>query len=168
MSEICSLLYYLGVTPDHKGFYQTASAVELYLECPGRLELVTKWLYPEVAERYQTTWGAVERNIRTVSRLGWKTNRPLLERLAHNPLEHRPRPTQLISILASSVSQRGGSLAVHGLGETVALPGKDHNVGVVDETVDEGSGKAVVPKDSVPLRELQIRGDDKTFPFIAV
>ena len=47
-------------------------------------------------------------------------------------------------------------LAVYGVGETAALPGENHNTAVVDKTVNEYSGQAVVSKDGVPLRELQI------------
>lgn len=64
--EIHELLLHLGVTRNYKGYNQTARAVELCREEPGRLELVTKWVYPVVAAQCGTSWGAVERNIRTV------------------------------------------------------------------------------------------------------
>ena len=54
------------------------------------------------------------------------------------------------------------SLAVHGLRETIALSGEDHNMGVVDQSVNERGGKPVVAKDGVPLRELQIRRSNET------
>ena len=133
-SEIYELLLCLGVTQNYKGYGQTACAVELCRKEPERLQLVTKWVYPEVAEQYGTSWGAVERNIRTVREVIWGRNRPLLEELAHVPLPEKPRPAQLLAILASSPGPR--PLAVHGLGETVALTGEDHDMGMVDEPVD--------------------------------
>ena len=49
---------------------------------PQRLLLVTKWLYPQVAREFGTTWYAVERNIRTAVTIAWTANPALLETLA--------------------------------------------------------------------------------------
>ena len=73
-TEVYDLLYHLGVTANYTGFFQTASAVQLCMEQPERLLLVTKWVYPDVARQYKTNWKAVERNIRTVNRLVWEQN----------------------------------------------------------------------------------------------
>mgnify|MGYP001066148315 CR=1 FL=1 len=102
-SKIYGLLYQLGVTANYTGFFHTAYAVMLCMEQPDRLLLVTKWLYPEVAKQYKTSWKAVERNIRTVNDIVWRENRPLLEELAHRRLEQKPRISQLLSILAASL-----------------------------------------------------------------
>lgn len=166
MTDIYDLLYRLGATANYTGFFHTAYAVSLCVEQPDRLLLVTKWLYPEVAKRYGTNWKAVERNIRTVSCIIWREGRPLLEELAHRQLERKPRNTQLLAILASSLAPE--PLAVHGLGEAVALAGEDDDMGVVDEPVNEGGSEAVIAKYSVPLRELQIRSDDKASALIAI
>ena len=152
-SEIYDLLYRLGVTANYTGFFHLAHAVQLCVERPDRLLLVTKWLYPEVARQYQTNWKAVERNIRTAGNIIWRENRPLLEHLARRPLVEKPRNTQLLAILAASLD---GPLAVYGLREAVALPGEDHDMGVVDEAVNQGCCEPVVAKDGVPLAELQI------------
>lgn len=103
-ADIHNLLLRLGVTQNYKGFRQTAYAVELCREEPERLELITKWVYPAVAAQYDTSWGAVERNIRTVRKVIWERNRPLLEKLARVPLSEMPRSAQLLSILVSSGS----------------------------------------------------------------
>lgn len=144
----------------------TAYTVSLCVEQPDCLLLVTKWLYPEVAKRYGTNWKAVERNIRTVSCIIWRENRPLLEELAHRHLEQKPRNAQMLAILVSSLDT--GPLAVHGLGETVALAGEDDDMRVVDEPVNEGGGEPVVTEDGVPLTELQVGSDDKAAAFVAV
>ncbi len=106
-AEIYDLLYQLGVTANYTGFFHTAYAVSLCAEQPNRLLLVTKWLYPEVARQYQTSWKAVERNIRTVNVIIWRENRPLLERLARRNLSEKPRTTQLLAILASALNSGG-------------------------------------------------------------
>lgn len=164
--EIHELLSRLGTTRNYKGFSQAVCAVELCREDPERLELATKWVCPAVAARCGTSWGAVERNIRTVRGVIWMRNRPLLEELARVPLLEMPRPAQLLSILASSPCP--GPLAVHGLGKVVALARKDHDVGVVDQPVDESGGESVVAEDGVPLAELQVGGDDGAAAFVAV
>ena len=103
LASVYDLLYRLGVTANYTGFFHTSYAVLLCAEQPERLLLVTKWLYPEVAKQYGTTWMAVERNIRTVGSIIWRENRSLLEQLACGPLEKKPRNKQLLAILAASL-----------------------------------------------------------------
>lgn len=103
IAAVNDLLHRLGVTENYIGFFQTSYAVRLCAEQPERLSLVTKWVYPEVAQAYRTTWTAVERNIRVVGGMIWQKNRPLLERLAHTRLEQKPRNAQLLAILTASI-----------------------------------------------------------------
>lgn len=113
--EIYDLLYQLGATANYTGFFYASYAVQLCVEDPERLSLVTKWVYPDVAKQYQTSWKAVERNIRTVSCIIWERNRPLLEQLAGRPLTNRPKNAQLLAILSYHLSSRyANALAVHG------------------------------------------------------
>lgn len=108
-NELYSLLHQLGITSNYTGFFHAAYAVSLAVQQPERLLLVTKWLYPEVAKRYGTTSGCVERNIRTVVRVAWASNRPLLEALARRQLDSRPTASQFLSILVNSVRETVGS-----------------------------------------------------------
>ncbi len=94
------LLNSLGITANYAGFPYTACAVQLCLAQPERLRMVTKWVYPEVARRYRTSWKAVERNIRVASGMAWSRNRPLLEALAGRKLPEKPRAAQLLAILS--------------------------------------------------------------------
>lgn len=100
MQIACDLLHCLGVTANYKGYYYAAYAARLCAGRPELLLLITKWLYPEVAEQYGTTWKAVERNIRTVASVAWKQNPELLSQLAGYPLVRRPQPGRFLSILA--------------------------------------------------------------------
>ena len=59
LSEIYNLLYQLGITANYTGFFHTSYAVYLAAQQPDRLTLVTKWLYPDVAEQYATAWKSV-------------------------------------------------------------------------------------------------------------
>ena len=98
--EVYHLLHRLGVTTNYCGFWYTAYAVQLCAEEPERLLMVTKWVYPDVAERYGTSWTAVERNIRTVGAVIWREIRPLLEEIAGKPLAQRPGTARLLAILS--------------------------------------------------------------------
>ena len=100
ISEIYALLYRLGLTATCTGFFHTAYAVYLAVQKPECLLLVTKWLYPEVAKQYSTTWMCVERNIRTAVNIVWNTNLGLLEKIAGQPLPQKPKASKFISILA--------------------------------------------------------------------
>ena len=102
-TEIFDLMCRLGVTANYIGFFYMAYAVQLCMEQPERLSLVTKWVYPDVAKRYKTNWRAVERDIRTVGCVIWAHNRPLLESLAHGSLPRKPCTSQLLAILSHSL-----------------------------------------------------------------
>ena len=104
LSAIYDLLYRLGVTATYTGFFHTSYAVYLTIQQPERLLLVTKWLYPEVAKRYGTSWRCVERNIRTVSGVAWSRSRPLLEELARAPLNAAPGTSRFLAILTHPLS----------------------------------------------------------------
>lgn len=57
-------------------------------------------------------------------------------------------------------------LAQDRLCQPVAFAGENADVRVVDQTVNEGCGKAVVSKDGVPLRELQIGRNHQIAPLL--
>ena len=103
-AEIYNTLYRLGITAKYRGFFHASFAVELAVKQPERLLMVTKWLYPDVAKRFDTTWICVERNIRTVVDLAWKNNQDLLEVMARVPLNQKPTPSQFLGILAAYIS----------------------------------------------------------------
>ena len=69
--------------------------------------LVTKQLYPAVAQTYHTSWRAVERNIRLASDRAWQCNPALLAELAGHPLADTPTSSQLIAILAGWYEKEG-------------------------------------------------------------
>ena len=100
ISEIYTLLYQLGLTANYTGFFHTSYAVYLAAQQPDRLLRVTKWLYPDVAKHYATTWKCVERNIRTAVNVVWDTTPERLEALAQQPLPQKPKASKFLSILA--------------------------------------------------------------------
>ena len=104
MTEINSILYRLGITAKYRGFFHASYAVELAMQQPDRLLMVTKWLYPDVAKHFGTKWTCVERNIRLVTNLAWETNREYLKELAPMPLTKKPTSSEFLAILVSYIS----------------------------------------------------------------
>jgi len=103
-TEINNILYRLGITARYRGYFFVSYAVGLAIKQPERLLMITKWLYPDVARHFETSWSCVERNIRTVANLAWKNNRDYLEVMARVPLNQKPTPSQFLGILAAYIS----------------------------------------------------------------
>ena len=99
--NIQKVLWDLNIPPNYLGAHYLAYAEMLVLEDQNRLTMVTKWLYPEVAARYHTSWQAVERNIRTVIGICWQQDSGLrLSQVLGCPVAGKPSPTRLIQLLA--------------------------------------------------------------------
>ena len=101
--QVYDALYQLGTTANYVGFFYTARAIWLCAQEPDRLLLVTKWLYPEVAEHYRTSWKAVERSIRSVIAVAWGANPRRLCEFAGYPLTQKPRPAQFLAIMVKEL-----------------------------------------------------------------
>lgn len=93
------VLHRLGLSANYLGFYQMALAVQLAREEPGRLLLVTKWLYPDVAKQCKTTQTAVERNLRTAVKVIWRTGTPLLWEIMGEGDRTRPCTARFLALL---------------------------------------------------------------------
>lgn len=100
-TEIYKLLTQLGADLHYIGFRYTEYALLLMGEDEQCIHSVTKCLYPEIARRYQTSCHAVERNIRTLSQVAWKSEPGLLQKMAGHSLEKRPTSSQFLAILFS-------------------------------------------------------------------
>ena len=96
--DIDRLLYSIGLTANYTGYRQIAIALELAVAEPDTLLMVTKRLYPEIAQRCGTTWKAVERNIRAMLVFTWDKSRGRLEQIS-GPLDSKPTPAQFLAIL---------------------------------------------------------------------
>lgn len=69
---------------------------------PEDLLLITKSLYPKVAKKHETSVQAVERNLRTVVTVAWKSNPALLQEMAGYPMSGRPSVSKFLGIVLSS------------------------------------------------------------------
>lgn len=102
--KIQKLLYSIGLTENYVGYQQMMIALEIAMQEPESLRLVTKWLYPETARRCGTNWKSVERNIRTSLRSTWKCSKHTLEQMAGCSFDTMPKPAQFLAILAHGLS----------------------------------------------------------------
>lgn len=99
------LLRSLGTTEHYTAFFPTVYAVQLSIDSPDRLRLVTKRIYPDVAKRYNTNWRAVERNMRTLVSAAWENAPVGLSELAGFPLKQKPTNAQFLAILTGFCTQ---------------------------------------------------------------
>ena len=101
LNEAYKLLLRLGVSPRYRGYHHAAYSIFLCAQQPDWMFLTTKYVYPEVAKHFHTTWQSVERNIRTVVGVCWKTNPALICELCSYKLTHKPCAKEFIAILST-------------------------------------------------------------------
>lgn len=92
------ILLQLGITPNYKDFHQMLTVLGIVEANPEALTMVTKWLYPAVAEQHKTNWRQVERSLRIVVRVAWGTNRDFLQKFSPILVKKRTTVSQFISI----------------------------------------------------------------------
>lgn len=102
--ETCNLLRRLGVNNSYKGFRYTAYGVRRAIHDPELLTYISKGLYVEIACRFLTTVGCIERDIRTVVKTVWEHgDRTLLNEVFGRELEQKPRNGAFIDAVAHYV-----------------------------------------------------------------
>lgn len=104
---ITQMLLDMGVPAHLKGYRYVRTAVIMAGEDMRTVSSVTKLLYPEVAKRYNTTDGKVERAIRNAIEVSWERgNRNTFEQLFGYCAEDglgRPTNSEYIAALADAV-----------------------------------------------------------------
>ncbi len=97
--KIKKLLLKLGATPNYTGYYYLVKAVLLCAEEESKLLSVTKTIYPETARYFSVSPSAIERDIRTVVKVIWQRNSPLLNEISGYRLSKQPTASQMLSII---------------------------------------------------------------------
>ncbi len=104
--ETCNLLRRLGVNNSYKGFRYTAYGVGRVLCNPELLTYISKGLYVDIACRFHTTIGYVERDIRTVVKTIWEHgDKRLLIEIFGFELKEKPRNSAFIDAVAHYVAE---------------------------------------------------------------
>ncbi len=101
------MLLDMGVPAHLKGYRYVRTAVIMVEEDMRVVGSVTKLLYPELAKRYHTTDGKVERAIRNAIEVSWERgNRRTFEKLFGYCAESgqgRPTNSEYIAVVADAV-----------------------------------------------------------------
>lgn len=100
MEGLLEYLRRLGIGRHFKGYRAAVAAVKRIVEDEGRLQNITRDVYIPVAEEVGGTWSTVERNLRTIVRVAWKKNSPLLNEMAGYEPTKEPTVTEFLEILA--------------------------------------------------------------------
>ena len=102
IDDVSATLRSLGIGGKYHGFRYLAMGVALVIENQDRLLNATKEIYEPIADRYRTTWYAVERNMRTALKVCWAYgNRALLFEIAGYELVTRPTNVEFLDIVAA-------------------------------------------------------------------
>jgi len=96
------LLREMGLTMHCKGFSYARYGLQLLLEDPTRDLCVTKWIYPAIAQRFNTTAANVERAIRSAIVAAWQRKGYLLQ---WELFRERPTNSEFLAVLAERLRQ---------------------------------------------------------------
>ncbi len=69
--KITDILHQIGVPAHIKGYHYLRESITMSVQTPAIINSVTKKLYPEVANKYETTSSRVERAIRHAIEVAW-------------------------------------------------------------------------------------------------
>ncbi len=105
-NKIEALLRSLGIHGRYRGHRQTAIALQLILEDGERMYAVCEEIYAEVARRCRCKTDCIERNIRTVIRRAWRTNKKRLCALAGYEPIAEPSVSEFLDILAADLRRQ--------------------------------------------------------------
>ena len=105
--SITSLLHSLGIPSHIKGYMYIRDGIDLMYNNPSMIGAITKELYPEIAERYDTTSSRVERAIRHAIEVSWsRGDYDVMESLFGHSVDYdRAKPTnsEFIATLADKL-----------------------------------------------------------------
>lgn len=104
---VSEMMLDMGIPVHLKGYHYMRTAILMSVEDMKVVGSVTKLLYPEIAKRYNTTDGKVERAIRNAIEISWgRGNRQTFETLFGYCKENgsgRPTNSEYIATIADTV-----------------------------------------------------------------
>src|SRR5574344_1361999 len=106
--KISKLLHDLGMPSHIKGYQYIRDAIELMQTNPQYLGGITKFLYPFIAEKYQTTSSRVERAIRHAIEVSWsRGDYDLMDDVFGHSVDFdkaKPTNSEFLATLADKIS----------------------------------------------------------------
>ncbi len=104
---ITTLLHSLGIPSHIKGYMYIRDGIDLMYNKPSMIGAITKELYPEIADKYDTTTSRVERAIRHAIEVSWsRGDYDLMEEIFGHSVDYdRAKPTnsEFIATLADKL-----------------------------------------------------------------
>ena len=97
------LIKVLGIMPKVKGYYYINDAVEIIKERGEEPLLITKDIYPEVAQKYGTSPECVERAIRTSINHAWSNNKEVIDQIVGYPMRFRPSNKEFLFMVSDYI-----------------------------------------------------------------
>lgn len=97
--DVQRILSHLGIGPHYTGYRYAEYALMSIQEDEDRLLSVSKTLYPDIAAHFHTTCSAVERNLRTLAEVAWRSEPELLQLMAGHPMDKRPQASKFLGML---------------------------------------------------------------------
>lgn len=105
--KAAQILRKLGVNNSYIGFSYIAYGVTLNIHNPDLITYISKGLYVEIATKYHTTTGCVERDMRTVIHKIWnRGDRNLLNSIFGYELTQKPRNGEFIDAVSHYISNQ--------------------------------------------------------------
>lgn len=95
MLAISNILHLLGMPSHIKGYQYIRDSILMMYDNPDMVGGITKEIYPEVADKYETTTSRVERAIRHAIEVSWtRGDYELMEQIFGNSVDYdRAKPT---------------------------------------------------------------------------
>ncbi len=113
--EVSSLLHNLGIPSHIRGYQYIRDGVMLIFNRNSYVSYITKEVYPEIADKYNTTSSRVERAIRHAIEISWdRGDLTLMENLFGHSIDYdRSKPTnsEYINTLADRMKLLNKSIA---------------------------------------------------------
>ena len=103
--KVKELIKVLGIMPRVKGYFYINEAVEIIRRKGEEPLLITKDIYPEIAQKYETSTECVERAIRTSINTAWMNNREMVNKIARYPLRFRPTNKEFLFMVADYIEE---------------------------------------------------------------
>lgn len=105
--KAAQILRKLGVNNSYIGFRYITYGITLNIHNPDLIIYISKGLYVEIATKYHTTIGCVERDMRTVIHKIWNCgNRNLLNSIFGYELCQKPRNGEFIDAVTHYISNQ--------------------------------------------------------------
>ena len=114
--SITKILHELGIPSHIKGYQYIREGIEIIYNRPETIGGITKELYPELAEKFDTTVSRVERAIRHAIEVSWnRGNWELMEEIFGHSVDidkAKPTNSEFIVTIADKLSLEGNKMGI--------------------------------------------------------